>query len=256
VDTDLAQGGPATAATSEVLDGLNDLLQLDHDAVASYDVAIEKLDNQDYASQIAGYRHDHERHIRDLNALITQYGGTPMNEPHTTGPLKKALQSLGAVGGDTGVLVAWRANELAVRAKYDSYAAKANHWPTEAKRLVDRNALDEERHFRWVAELLETMGIGAGGDREVGMIDAMRERREAMGHGSAASGVRDFAANAQERLGDRWDSVTGRAQDATGQLQDRMEELRENMERQVRGNPARTLLAAFAAGFVVGRILR
>jgi rubrerythrin len=250
VDTDLAQGGPATAATSEVLDGLNDLLQLDHDAVGSYDVALEKLENQDYISQITGFRHDHERHIRDLNALITQFGGTPMNEPHRTGPLKKALQSLGAVGGDTGVLVAWRANELTVRAKYDSYAAKANRWPPEVKRLIDRNALDEERHFRWVAELLETMGIGSGGDREIGMIDAMRERRESMGHG------RGFASAAQERLGDRWDSVSDRMQDATGPMQDRMEELRSNLESQVRGNPARTLLVALAAGFVVGRTLR
>ena len=58
-----------SASTEEIVAGLNDLLQLDHDAINSYEIAMERLENRDYASQIAGYRMDHERHVRELTEL-------------------------------------------------------------------------------------------------------------------------------------------------------------------------------------------
>src|SRR5690606_20084718 len=119
VATDMhGERGLSAVSDAEVLDGLNDLLQLGHDAIGAYEIAIEKLDDRDHADQIAGFKRDHERHVRDLNEMIRSLGGTPVNEPHATGPLKQAMQSLGALGGDKGVLIAWRANELQVRAKY------------------------------------------------------------------------------------------------------------------------------------------
>ncbi|HEU4754263.1 MAG TPA: DUF2383 domain-containing protein, partial [Armatimonadota bacterium] len=135
--TTTSLGQNPAPALAEVLDGLNDLLQLDHDACAAYDIAIEKLEDRDHADQIAGFRRDHERHIRELNELIAALGGTPKNEPHATGPFKLALQSLGGLAGDRGLLIAWRTNELQARAKYDAYASKANRWPHEVKRMVD-----------------------------------------------------------------------------------------------------------------------
>ena len=41
MDTDTTRlGGHAPPATAEILDGLNDLLQLDHDAVGAYEIAM------------------------------------------------------------------------------------------------------------------------------------------------------------------------------------------------------------------------
>jgi hypothetical protein len=97
----------------------------DHDSIAAYDVAIAKLEDRDHADQIAGYRRDHERHVRELNELIARLGGTPSNHPHVTGPFKTALQGLGGLAGDKGLLMAFRTNELSVRTKYDAYASKA-----------------------------------------------------------------------------------------------------------------------------------
>ncbi len=83
---------------------LNDLLQLDHDAVAAYDVAISKLEDRDHADQIAGFRRDHERHIRELTELIRAHGGVPIQTPHLpTGVFKLAMQGVGAAGGDPGL---------------------------------------------------------------------------------------------------------------------------------------------------------
>lgn len=233
--------GAATVAGTEVLDALNDLLQLNHDAIGSYDIAIEKLENADHASQISGFKLDHERHIRDLNRLIQSMGGTPVNEPHGTGPLKEAMQSLGSLAGDRGTLLAWRTNELQVRTKYDRYAAKAVRWSGEVKRMIDEQALDEERHYHWVAEALAAMGVGSGEGAETDMANRVRERVS-----SVSSQVGRASGRARERFGSTADYV----RDADAEM------LRGELEDRVRAHPLRMLALMFGVGFVVGRILR
>jgi len=199
VDTQLT--GTHAPALQEVLDGLNDLLQLDHDAMAAYDVAIEKLEDRDHADQVAGYRRDHERHVRELNELIARLGGTPDNHPHATGPFKTALQALGGLAGDRGLLMAFRTNELAVRTKYDAYASKAMLWPPDVKRMIDGAALDEERHYAWVADVLQRLGIGGGETDDAARAADLARERANVGAG-VVSTAKDAVAGAA-------DAVTG-----------------------------------------------
>lgn len=281
-DTTRPDTGQPPAAAAEILDGLNDLLQLDHDAVGAYEIAMEKLEDRDHAGQIGGFLRDHERHIRELNELIAEMGGTPVNQPHATGPFKQALQSLGALGGDRGLLTAFRVNELQVRSKYDAYASKANAWPTAIKRTVDRAALDEERHYRWVAEALEAMGVGSGEGAEVDAVDALRERAAATG--AKVEAARERAAEtlgeAREKAAEVAGQVRARAADAADAVRNRIAGMMEGdgeggadvpageraaaMARQAGATfeerfyerPLQTLLIAGIAGFVVGRLLR
>jgi rubrerythrin len=217
VDTDSTRPDeiPAPAAAAEILEGLNDLLRLDHDAIGAYEIAMEKLEDRDHAGQIAGFLRDHERHIRELNELIAELGGTATNEPHATGPFKQALQSLGGLAGDRGLLVAFRANELLARAKYDAYASRANAWPTAVKRVVDRSALDEERHYRWVSEALAAMGVGSGEGAEIDAVDALRER-------AAVTAAR--VEKARERAAEAVEDVRERAGEVAGQVRARASE--------------------------------
>jgi len=281
-------------ALAEVLDGLNDLLQLDHDAIAAYDVAIEKLEDRDHADQIAGYRRDHERHIRELNELVLGLGGTPKNEPHLTGPFKTAMQSLGGLAGDKGILLAWRTNELQVRTKYDSYASKAMLWPPDVKRMIDGAALDEERHYEWVAGVLQRMGVGSGDDPAVDRMDAARERanvgagvvsqaRDAVaGAAGAVTGkVGEVAGTVGERVSGLAGTVRDRVSGGAGAARNRISGLLDteegplagpttrirggvdsardataSFEDTVRKRPVQTLLLAGVAGFIIGRLLR
>ncbi|HEX8394915.1 MAG TPA: ferritin-like domain-containing protein [Longimicrobium sp.] len=232
-DTTRLDAGHVPAATAEILDGLNDLLQLDHDAVGAYQIAMEKLKDRDHAAQIAGFLRDHERHIRELNELITELGGTPKNQPHATGPFKLALQSLGALAGDRGVLMSFRHNELQTRAKYDSYASKANMWPTHIKRVVDGAALDEERHYRWVADVMKSLGWGDGEGPELDAIDAARERA-AVGAGAlnqARERVTDVAGQVQERVA----GVAGQARELSGQARERVVDAADAVRNRISG---------------------
>jgi rubrerythrin len=293
VDTDTTRldGGLAPPATAEILEGLNDLLQLDHDAVGAYEIAMEKLNDRDHASQIAGFRRDHERHIRELNELIAELGGTPKNQPHATGPFKLALQSLGGLAGDRGTLMAFRTNELQVRAKYDAYAAKANLWPTHIKRVIDACALDEERHYRWVSEVL-----GKDENEALDKIDTARERAEAHARpidkvtgaaGVAKDRVLDATDTVRERVAGGVDAVRNRLQGvlnrdnggaSTGMYADeayagaptgasRVADVRgrvstvagnagKSFEQRFQEQPLQTLLIAGVAGFVIGRLIR
>src|SRR5690606_8824447 len=174
---------PASLAPmSEVLEGLNDLLQLDHDSVAGYEAARERLENAHHRLQIESFQRDHERHIRELNALILELGGTPRNEPHVTSPLREAIQRLSGAGGDRAILTAWRASELQASRRYDSYSRKALHWPSTAKLLVDQNALDEERHYRWVVDVLDRK-------RGRGLSAARLREKAAAGIDTVAAGL-------------------------------------------------------------------
>jgi rubrerythrin len=239
IDTTRLDAGIAPPATAEILDGLNDLLQLDHDAVGAYEIAMEKLQDRDHAHQIAGFRRDHERHIRELNELIAELGGTPVNQPHATGPFKLALQSLGGLAGDRGTLMAFRTNELQVRAKYDVYAARANRWPTAIKRIVDAAALDEERHYRWVSDVL-----GKDENEALDAVDAARERAElglrpvdrlADAAGAAKDRVLDATEGVRERALDVADTVRERAADVAGTVRERASDVAGTVRERVGG---------------------
>jgi len=138
---------------------LQDLLQLDHDAVAVYSLAIHTLDSRVYREALLEYRGDHERHIEDLERLISQRGGSVSVLPHIpTGFFKLATQAMGIAGGDRGIFLAFRANERQVRNKYGRHAARAH--PLEVAELLRRNADDEEKHFAWVSAALTELGLG------------------------------------------------------------------------------------------------
>src|SRR5215208_7189497 len=86
---------------------LNDLLQLDHDAVEAYTIAIDFARDEQIRQTLVDYRADHKRHIEELSGLIRARGGLPTELPHATGPLKLAVQGIGAVAGDNALLLAF-----------------------------------------------------------------------------------------------------------------------------------------------------
>jgi rubrerythrin len=260
---------------SRVLEGLNDLLQLDHDSIGAYEVALEHLENAEYVSQIRFFQGDHQRHIRDLNDTILSLGGVPVNEPHASSLLKEGIQRLTAAGGDRALLTAWRANELAATRKYADYARRAAAWPARAREVVVQNAGDEERHYDWVRGVLGTEA-GELPDRE-GVRDRLAGWRHRVSWGVQGASLRDRAASALNSAADRLDSVesgegSGGIRERTAEgahaaarglhaaargLQDSSSlDPRPVIEEEIRRNPARSLVAIFAIGFVLGRVVR
>jgi hypothetical protein len=152
-------GQPERTLEASQIAALNDLLQLDHDALQSYALAVTELESSAYRETVRRFRLDHERHVADLTALIRRHGGLPVELPHPTGVLKLATQGAGAVGGgDTHVLMAFRANERQSRDKY-ARAAALGEWPADVAAVVRVAAADEARHYDWVDTTLQALGV-------------------------------------------------------------------------------------------------
>src|SRR5688572_11747976 len=131
---------------------LNDLLQLDYDAIAAYRVTLAELDAPALRAELQRNLDDHERHITELGEHIDQLGGMKMSMPHITGAFKLAVQAAVAMGSDRSVLLAFKANELQSR---DKYARAAEHdFPQHIAMTVRRAAADERRHYDWAVRAL------------------------------------------------------------------------------------------------------
>ncbi|HEX2091186.1 MAG TPA: ferritin-like domain-containing protein [Longimicrobiaceae bacterium] len=175
---------------------LNDLLQLDHDAVQAYTLAIQSLPLDAFHETLTRFREDHERHVAELSELIRARGGTPIGLPHLpTGAFKLAVQALGSTGDHRAVLLAFKTNEGQVRDKYRRHADGSH--PPEVEEVIRRAAEDEEKHYAWAEEMLER--LGAGTDTVTGSVAEAFERVHAR-TADAVEAAERTAMEAVERL--------------------------------------------------------
>lgn len=167
-----------TAATVALL---NDLLQLDHDAVSAYRLAISELESEQLRGELREHLRDHERHIEELSRHIESLDGMKVSMPHLTGAFKLAVQAAAAAGSDRSVLLAFKANEMQVRDKYSR--ATQRELPGGIASTINRAAADERRHYDWAVRSLEAMGASTD-DRDVQATKAF-----AKVHGRTADAV-------------------------------------------------------------------
>jgi rubrerythrin len=141
---------------------LNDLLQLDHDAVGAYGIAIHATTDESRRETLREFRADHERHIEEITRLIQDRGGKPIQAPHLpTSLFKLAVQKVGTLGGETALLRAFRANERQSRDKYRRAAEGSED--LEVTQVLTRAADDEIRHYDWAVRSLLELGVSPDG---------------------------------------------------------------------------------------------
>ena len=156
---------PSRRDEAALIATLNDLLQLEHDALPAYALALAGLRDGGLRDTLEAFRQDHRRHVGELTGLVRERGGLPLALPHLpTGLLKLAVQASGLPGGDRGVLLAFRANEWQSREKYARAAAAGGGRDDdpEVADVLRRAAEDEARHYSWAVEALERAGLGDG----------------------------------------------------------------------------------------------
>ena len=236
---------PQTRPTNPHISALlNDLLKLDHDALAAYTLAIHGLSDPLHRETLEAFRADHERHVTDLTALVSSYGGLPIQMPHIpTGQFKLAGQAAGNVGGDRAVLMAFKANERQVRDKYRRAAEE--DLPPEVSAVIARNAADEVKHYAWASEAMEVMG--AGEETAVGKVEGVFETVHARTADALESADRVMIEQA-ERLRHGVQSAARRRRSGGSLLKE--------VERMARTSPGKTFALSVATGLLLGRIMR
>ena len=149
-----------SSARERAIELLNDLIQLDYDAVQAYKQAIEKIDDVAARTDLESFQADPERHIADLSQAVRMMGGEPEKVGRDLkGVLLEGLTALRSVTGTLGALRAMRMNEKLTNRSYER-ALEVKQLGT-ARDVVLRNREDERRHLAAIEMHIERLS----GDR-------------------------------------------------------------------------------------------
>ncbi len=133
---------------------LNALIELDFDAIEAYRVAIEKIENDGDRGQLGKFMGDHERHVTELQQLVTDLGDEPVVEGDIKAVLTKGKVFLGGIFGDRAILTAMRTNEDDTNTAYERAAAR-DDLPAHGAAVISRNLADERRHRAYLEARIE-----------------------------------------------------------------------------------------------------
>jgi uncharacterized protein (TIGR02284 family) len=137
---------------TEIIDKLNELLMLDHDAVRAYSSAIHRISIPFVREKLTEFMTDHERHISELTSMILKLDGEPKSHPDFKGPFIQGMTAIRALMGNEQALRAMKSNEELTNRVYAGALMMA--LPTDVELLVRRNYQDEVRHLAWISQAL------------------------------------------------------------------------------------------------------
>lgn len=144
----------AVGTETRLVDLLNDLIQLDFDAVAAYRAAIDRMESRSYAQQLSAFLADHERHTQNLAPFVVELGGEPARVGDFKAILTMGKVLIAGLVGDRAVLQAMRSNEADTNAAYERAVGRDDLTPA-IRKVLQGNLVDERRHAAWIAGALD-----------------------------------------------------------------------------------------------------
>jgi uncharacterized protein (TIGR02284 family) len=133
----------------EVVDLLNDLLELEFDAIEAYQTAIEKLDGAGDKRELGSFLVDHQRHINELTTCVEAIGGTAASKADLKRVLTQGKVVLMGLLGDRAIMMAMKTNEDDTNTAYERAAGRKDLSPSILD-VVERALADERRHRSWI----------------------------------------------------------------------------------------------------------
>jgi uncharacterized protein (TIGR02284 family) len=127
---------------------LNDLIELEYDAIAAYQAAIERLEDKNYQSRLNLFMQDHENHIAALSQLVSQEGGVPAHKGDMKVILTKGKVIIADIAGDEAILKAMLMNEEVTNKSYEKEVIKS--YPQPIHSILQDHLADERRHKEWL----------------------------------------------------------------------------------------------------------
>jgi rubrerythrin len=140
---------------NEIINHLNDLIQLDVDAVEAYEQVIKHLEYDDIAHRFRDFQDDHKTHITTLSALVQELDGKPIKQkPDLKGYLMEGFTLLMSVAGSMAAMEAMQANEMTTNKRY-ARAAEMD-LPEHIHKVIQTHHSQEQRHLRYIQQVIET----------------------------------------------------------------------------------------------------
>ncbi len=146
---------PTVLKAESIIEKLNDLIELDFDAIAAYKAAIDRLENPAYRNKLKEFLADHERHVRALSEAVQAEGGTPPRSGDFKKVLTKGQVVIADLGEDKHILKAMKMNEDQTNKKYEK--AVAEGFPNGSQSAIENGLADERRHREWIETTLASI---------------------------------------------------------------------------------------------------
>jgi rubrerythrin len=133
---------------------LQELLELDYDAIEAYEAAINRIEDSVFKSKLNDFKMDHQNHVVAISSLLRS-----RNEEVPTGPdskqwLTKGKVVLAGLLGDKAILAAMLTNEEDTNTAYERMASRPDVWE-EAKVILQNGLQDEKRHKTWIESVIK-----------------------------------------------------------------------------------------------------
>lgn len=138
-----------------LLDMLEALVELDHDAIEAYEAAIERITDASDKRALEGFLLDHRRHVTELTALIARFGGRVATGPDVKSWLTRGKVVVMGLAGDSAILFAMKTNEEDTNTAYER-AVSRDDVTDDVRVLLERNLADERRHRAWIEARLSS----------------------------------------------------------------------------------------------------
>ena len=133
---------------------IQEMIELEYDAVDAYAAAVNRLENQDYREKLQSFQKDHEHHIERLSDLLKHNDLAPPKGAsmvkHWITTTKSALSQL---MGDTLILRAIHSNEEDTHKGYERLVNHDKIWP-DAQEVLEGAFADEKKHKEWLESVL------------------------------------------------------------------------------------------------------
>jgi len=136
----------------ETVATLNDLIQLDIDAVHAYQQAIDACEIPEVRDRLTAFQGDHQRHVSELGAVVRTLGGQPPEGKDLKGFVIEGFTAIMSMG-DRTALLAMRGNEELTTRRYD--AARRANVAGDALQIIEGNYADEVRHLDWIKQAID-----------------------------------------------------------------------------------------------------
>jgi hypothetical protein len=138
---------------TDFADALKDLLELDYDAIEAYAVAVDKLTDVKCKEKLANFKADHERHTREITAILMAHNQAAPDGPSAKQWLTKGKVLMSNLLGDNAILLAMKTNEDDTNSAYERMNERDDIWEDAIETLAN-GLSDEKRHRAWIETVL------------------------------------------------------------------------------------------------------
>jgi len=132
------------------------LIYLEHDAIAAYESAEERLADTALSHQIGLFRNDHLHHLDVLRTMASEAGFAAPTEGGMKQMLTTGKVSMASVMGDGAILKAMKTNEDDTVTAYERAATHPDAVP-KSRAFFEKALADERRHRDWMQRTADAL---------------------------------------------------------------------------------------------------